>query len=160
MYHFPDENLRRAPLHEDLDEEVHYTPCTAAYEEGISIPDVYSSEHKSLGLSDDEFERLYDLLPHELDPDHQLLGLPNQIQDEMQTECQFAANAVDCYDPQAKVAAIHLMEGASQWRLPFRCGSDDNLNWMWDDAGRLFFWIRESDLAARNFDDVWMVLQC
>ncbi len=31
---------------------------------------------------------------------------------------------------------------------------------MWGDAGRLYFMIREEDLAARRFEDCWMTLQC
>ena len=31
---------------------------------------------------------------------------------------------------------------------------------MWGDMGCLYFWIRESDLAAQRFDDAWMILQC
>jgi uncharacterized protein YwqG len=31
---------------------------------------------------------------------------------------------------------------------------------MWGDGGRLYFWIREQDLAVNNFDKTWLVLQC
>lgn len=30
----------------------------------------------------------------------------------------------------------------------------------WRDAGRLYWWIRRQDLAARRFDRVWVGLQC
>ena len=37
---------------------------------------------------------------------------------------------------------------------------DDGVEFEWGDDGRLFFWIREQDLAARNFGAAWHILQC
>jgi len=31
---------------------------------------------------------------------------------------------------------------------------------MWGDLGRIYYWIRDDDLAARRFDRSWLVLQC
>jgi len=31
---------------------------------------------------------------------------------------------------------------------------------MWGDVGSIYFWIKQQDLAARKFDDVWLVFQC
>lgn len=31
---------------------------------------------------------------------------------------------------------------------------------MWGDLGRLYFWIRDDDLAARRFEKAWLILQC
>ncbi|MGN0700170.1 MAG: DUF1963 domain-containing protein [Oscillospiraceae bacterium] len=31
---------------------------------------------------------------------------------------------------------------------------------MFGDCGHIYFWIRKADLAARNFDNVWLILQC
>jgi uncharacterized protein YwqG len=46
-------------------------------------------------------------------------------------------------------------------RLKFsEINKDDFCEMMWGDCGILCFWIRKDDLAARNFDDVWMILQC
>jgi uncharacterized protein YwqG len=40
------------------------------------------------------------------------------------------------------------------WRLLAMFDSDDRLDWLWSDAGRLCFWIRERDLANRDFSTV------
>jgi uncharacterized protein YwqG len=48
----------------------------------------------------------------------------------------------------------------SGWRLLLQLDSDNNLGWMWGDAGRLYFWISENALRGRRFEDVWMVCQC
>jgi uncharacterized protein YwqG len=44
--------------------------------------------------------------------------------------------------------------------LLLQIDSDDAIGWTWGDAGRLYFWIRKQDLAARRFDRVWTILQC
>jgi uncharacterized protein YwqG len=31
---------------------------------------------------------------------------------------------------------------------------------MWGDSGRLYWWIREADLAEGRWDATWLVLQC
>lgn len=31
---------------------------------------------------------------------------------------------------------------------------------MWGDVGRLYFWIKDADLAAGRWDEVWACLQC
>ena len=31
---------------------------------------------------------------------------------------------------------------------------------MWGDCGCIYFWLKKQDLAAGNFDRVWLILQC
>jgi uncharacterized protein YwqG len=31
---------------------------------------------------------------------------------------------------------------------------------MWGDVGRLYYWIKQSDLHERNWELVWLILQC
>ncbi len=54
-------------------------------------------------------------------------------------------------------------EGAKDWILLLQVDTDDDSDgpgWMWGDCGRIYFWIRRQDLAARRFDRAWTVLQC
>lgn len=75
-----------------------------------------------------------------------LLGYPNQIQGDMQIGCALIENdnSIDKKD----------------WILLFQLDSEDKNGMMWGDAGRLYFWIKKEDLKNKNFDDVWMILQC
>lgn len=91
------------------------------------------------------------------------LGNPDPVQGDMQVECQLASNGVYCGSsdylnrPEAKA----LLAGASAWRLLLQVDShEDETGMMWGDVGRLYFWIREQDLASGNWDATWMVLQC
>jgi uncharacterized protein YwqG len=56
--------------------------------------------------------------------------------------------------------AEQLRTGAASWRLLLQLDTDDDLGWMWGDVGRLYFTIRQEDLAAYDFSRAWMVLQC
>ena len=75
--------------------------------------------------------------------DNRLLGRPNPIQGDMEDECQKNAPA-----------------GESDWRLLFQLDSNSEAEMTWSDCGMLYFWIREKDLKERNFENVWMRLQC
>ncbi len=50
--------------------------------------------------------------------------------------------------------------GVDDWRLLFQVDSDGNMNIDWGDVGVVYFWIRKQDLANRNFDNVWTIMQC
>ncbi len=80
----------------------------------------------------------------------------------MELECQLVTNGIWCGDQKGyEDPRVPTLEpGAADWRLLLQLDSDDNPKWMWGDAGRLYFWIREQDLAERNFSRVWCIEQC
>ena len=53
-----------------------------------------------------------------------------------------------------------LRDGCKDWRLLLQFDSDDDLNVMWGDCGKLYFWIREQDARLGRFDAAWLILQC
>lgn len=91
---------------------------------------------------------------------HRLLGYPMPVQgDEMEEECETASGP--------RVAARsgqeyrkEMLERTARWRLLMQVDTDDRAGVMWGDCGMLYFWIPEESLAARRFEDVWLVLQC
>ena len=66
---------------------------------------------------------------------HQLLGYPWYIQDEDMAPGQMLLLQLDSNE-------------------------ESGGSWMWGDCGRLFFWIKPEDLAARRFDSVKLILEC
>jgi uncharacterized protein YwqG len=108
------------------------------------------------------FHELYKSLVEDPKVIHRLGGYAEAVQNSMELECQLVSNGLYCgnasgyQDPRRKV----LEEGAKEWRLLLQIDSDDKVGWMWGDVGRLYFWIRESDLQQRDFDNVWCLLQC
>jgi uncharacterized protein YwqG len=130
----------------------------------LTIPAWDSDVIESLSLTEVEVDA-YNALHERLvggDQIHRILGWPDQVQGDMQLECQlvtnglYAGDATGYDDPRA----AELARGASEWRLLFQLDSDDDAGMMWGDVGRLYWWIREPDLQARNFDATWLVLQC
>jgi uncharacterized protein YwqG len=127
------------------------------------------AQSTSDGNADAVSERFFDLLDEELqgDPDdanHQLLGLPVQIQGDMATECQLVSNGIYLGDapPKSEEKKIEaLRPGIKDWRLLFQIQTDeDGPGWMWGDMGTLFFWIKDNDLRKGDFSNCWGVLQC
>jgi len=80
----------------------------------------------------------------------------------MQLEAQLVTNGLYCgnetgyKDPRRKA----LESGADDWMLLLQLDSDNTGEFMWGDAGMLYYWIWKQDLAANRFDRVWMTLQC
>ncbi|WP_436521633.1 YwqG family protein [Actinoplanes sp. HUAS TT8] len=95
-------------------------------------------------------------------PLHRVFGWPDLLQGPMQLECQLAANGIHHGNPAGlegrRVEA--LAPGATDWLLLWQIDTDDELDWTWGESGRLYYWVRRQDLAARNFDQTWLVLQC
>jgi uncharacterized protein YwqG len=95
---------------------------------------------------------------------HHLLGNPQTIQGDMRAECQLVTSGIYTGDPsgyEGERAKALLRTASAEWRLLLQLDTDEEgPGWMWGDAGRLYFWIRRSDLAARAFEKAWVVLQC
>ena len=96
------------------------------------------------------------------EPQHRLLGHPDPIQGDMQTECQLVTHGLYCGDPAAYTGARAeaLVPGSGDWRLLLQIDSDDAAGMMWGDVGRLYYWIRHDRLVEQAWDETWLVLQC
>ena len=89
-------------------------------------------------------------------PHHQLLGHPDQIQDEMHTQVALVSNGMtDSDDPRAADA----LKSAANWQLLLQLDSDPHTAMAWGSAGKLYFWIEQAALAAHRFDKTWCILQ-
>lgn len=130
-----------------------------------SYPSCQRDAVAALQFSDAELEQ-YDALQLRVfgdRPRHQLAGYPTPIQnDDMESESQFASHGIDLGDSGAGSTprAMALREGSSEWRLLFQIDSDDAADMMWGDVGTIYFWIREPDARARQFEACWLILQC
>ena len=38
--------------------------------------------------------------------------------------------------------------------------NEEGPGWMWGDVGRIYFWIKQKDLASLRFQDAWLIFQC
>ncbi len=55
-----------------------------------------------------------------------------------------------------------LVRDAQEWILLFQMDTveKDGFELMFGDCGRIYFYIRKEDLRNRNFENVWLSLQC
>lgn len=83
----------------------------------------------------------------------------------MQYECEYVARGYsfgdgvpEVYDEVKADIEAHVQD----WILLFQLDTleAENYQLMFGDCGRIYFWIRKSDLAQRNFDNVQLILQC
>jgi len=139
-----------------------HAPITFRHE--WTIPLVIREDEFQLNCWEGHYKDLWDALvgPVWEKLFHRLMGHPVEVQGDMRLQCQLAANGVYCGNPESyKDPRVEsLRSGAGDWRLLLQLDSEDAMNWMWGDCGRVYYWIRRDDLAARDFDRVWCIMQC
>jgi uncharacterized protein YwqG len=140
-----------------------YPTCAVEFFTMLTLPPFESLFLQRLGLSYDAFQReapieqrreaeafmelekqLYALYDGS-SPHHQLIGHPYQIQGDLLLECQ---------------RDTHYEGDPADWRLLLQIDSDSNAAMMWGDVGLLYFYIPHMALAARNFSQAHLIMQC
>lgn len=83
-------------------------------------------------------------------PIDNLFGYADEIQGDMESECQLIFHGLYCGDvtgyQDPRVA--ELLADASQWQLLLQIDSADVTGMMCGEGGGLYYWIRNSDLVA------------
>jgi uncharacterized protein YwqG len=130
----------------------------------LSLPNPCAESVKGLLLESEDDEQYCDFFEKHAGPapQHQILGWPHVIQNEMELECQLVTNGVYVGDASGYKDSRRkeLEPGADDWTLLFQIDSDDNAKMIWGDGGMLYVWIRRQDLAACKFEKAWTILQC
>ncbi|GLW27286.1 YwqG family protein [Actinoplanes regularis] len=129
---------------------------------GIEEPEVEAGRGKHWWQRRDPVEDFYRAFENDDVPLHRVFGWPDLLQGPMRLECQLAANGVHHGNPAGLEGARveQLRPGAEDWLLLWQLDTDDTMDWVWADSGRLYYWIRRQDLAVGDFDRSWLVLQC
>jgi uncharacterized protein YwqG len=147
--------------------------CTAELKHSLSLPD-YTNLDSLIEIDGaEQADRLCELVEELYDEDeaindvhswaHSFGGWPVHIQtNDMRQECQLAFHGLDCGTPEdyKTEQAIALSPGAIDWWPLLQLDSEDQLEWFWGSSGRLYWWARQADIQAANFDNSWTVLQC
>ncbi len=155
------EDLSRAKYPADLPEEFRYSPTRVSTSIELTLPN-YADDIPEKPPASEKYQDLRESLAAEpRDVQHRLLGHPQVIQSPMEISVQEATSGYQqkelaTYDDEI---VGEVLKGAVDWRLLLQIDSDDNPGWMWGDSGRLYFWIRQQDLASKNFASAWLILQ-
>ena len=147
----------------ELDEEGRFSPIALTTVRELTFPPAGSFEVEQL-VGDAKAEKYWAVLGEDEEDETitRFLGHPEPVQGEMQVECQLASNGVYVGNSKGYTSpeGIRLRPGAADWRLLLQVDSFDDIGMMWGDSGRLYWWIREADLAEGRWDATWLVLQC
>ncbi|HEV2461721.1 MAG TPA: YwqG family protein [Ktedonobacterales bacterium] len=156
--------LQRRPLPQALPATARFKPCTVAYSQILTLAQQPALEIPGLSWTPD-MQRTYEGATSSLTdnpagaPQHQLLGHPNTLQDDMRIQCQLAANGVSMANAASDPRTAALSAGAAGWRLLFQVDSDNRAGIRWPDSGMLYYWIERAALARHDVGNVWAVLQ-
>jgi hypothetical protein len=157
-------SLERAPTPDAMREDGIFTACGLTPRPGVSLPYHAEPQIMALGLSWDESDAYLDVrggVDQGVPTEHRLLGWPDIVQNpEMELECQIASTHIEWSWKDLERLRAEPAPATAEWRLLLQLASDDAAGMMWGDLGLLYFWIREPDLAARDFSRVWMIMQC
>lgn len=170
VLYFPGEpsTLTRTAPPEDLAEHGRVFGAAAlTFAAQPELPSLESIHTPAIPLTDAQQEEHWALLD-ELDElegycIHKLLGHSNNIQGQMETECEYVTHGLYLGDGSGfqQGRALGLKKNASRWTLLFQLDSaEDDLGMMWGDCGRLYFWTPDEALAAADFSKTWLILQC
>jgi uncharacterized protein YwqG len=151
-----------------LPEDSAFRACsvTAEVEDTLADSSALITEGVLEHMSED-FHAYFHLVEEQSDEEeegrHRLLGNPDVIQAEMRFICHFVSKGISYLgifeddDPTAGA----LANGADDWILLLQVDTDeDGPGWMWGDCGHIYYWIRKQDLAQRDFDHAYVVLEC
>jgi uncharacterized protein YwqG len=150
--------VMRTPYPETLAEYARYKPTLIKARSEISLPDSFQFYE---AVANEDGDKLYDIV-HGYDDIHKMFGYADVIQNEMELECELVTNGLYCGDPSGynDPRAKELEPNAKEWILLLQIDSTEENEMMWGDAGRLYFWIKKSDLADLRFHKAWMISQC
>ncbi|OUJ74780.1 YwqG family protein [Hymenobacter crusticola] len=150
--------LRRLEFPKELENYARFDPCIAVPQQEISLP---SWETNLLEFMTEAEQDVFFEIEEE-DSINKMLGYADPVQNDMELECELVTNGIYYGDPAGYDAAraAELEPNAVDWRLLLQVDSNEECSMMWGDVGRIYFWIKEQDLLAKNFDKCWVILQC
>lgn len=157
-YYENKEDLKEAMPQPDLEELPKFS---MVFDNVDSYP---SLTEEPIEFSGDDYDCFYD--EHCIDEeDHRMLGYSNSIQGPMPEECELiyrCPNITSYKDIPDDVLEYARNEASNDWVLLLQIDTffKYDFEFCLCDGGRLYYWIRKEDLKNKNFDNVWMILQC
>lgn len=161
-----DSRLIRRQAPEDLEENdngILFDAARLRFDAVMELPSPESDLTNHLQFPDALQEQYWDWLEEQEEVCiNKLLGHADPIQSGMELECEYVTHKINCGDPAGYRLAKSkgLDRNAAHWNLLMQVDSNEELGMMWGDMGRLYLWITDEALAARNFENTWLILQC
>lgn len=148
---------------EDHSPDAIFDSYSFTLEEELTFPESDYAPH--LGMSLEESSAFYSLCKEwygrHCFETHRLFGYPQLAQGPLEMECQLASNGITLkefasFEPE--LAKEHT-DNSKNWIMLLQLDSIFDTNFWWGSGGKLYFCILKDDLAAGNFDKVWVISQ-
>jgi uncharacterized protein YwqG len=143
----------------------HYATCTLMFSLEMTLPPVNSTYVDALKLSRQERHAYWNVLSmleqRTSAPLHRLLGHPDALQGDMQTESQLVSHGLYLGNgwPEDRARVEQLLSGAYDWRLLLQLDTDPEAEMLWGIEGRCYFWIQAEALRKHHFENAWFIMQ-
>ena len=112
----------------------------------------------------DAYFDIYNKHMESFDSYTKLLGHPEVIQNPMEEECEAVTRGFDMggVESYPKKYQKEIRSASKDWILLFQMDTVETSDYelMFGDSGHIYFWIKKEDLANKNFENIWLILQC
>ena len=170
VYYFKDASeLEEADFPDDMEDEYKVMEYALSFSARDSYPSFEELEcYSDIDCDWEEYDEAVEDRGYETeDEPHKLLGYADIVQGEILTECERTTRGLYCgnaesYRNTPEDVEEDINKAAKDWMLLFQMASieDDGYELMFGDLGNIYFYIRRKDLEKRDFDKVWLALQC
>ena len=157
---------------ENMEDDYKIPEFKVTFKSNISLPSyenfyLFLKEHDTFKKQNILFKDFIPLYDDIFIPDNnytKLLGHPEVIQNPMEEECEavtrgFDMGGVESYPKQYQK---EIKSASKDWILLFQMDTveTDDYELMFGDSGHIYLWIKKEDLKNKNFEDIWLILQC
>ena len=164
---------------ENMEDDYKIPEFKVNFKSNISLPsyedffNLVEDKEKLEDITENEFYDIYHSAYDELSKKYlvpiekyiKLLGYPDVIQNSMEEECAAIARGFNM----GGIGYLYLKKyhdeikkASKDWILLFQMDTieSDDYELMFGDCGHLYFWIKKEDLKNKNFENIWLILQC
>ena len=180
VFYFEDSsNFELIDFPKNMEDDYKIPEFKINFKSNISLPsyedffNLVEDKEKLEDITENEFYDIYHSAYDELSKKYlvpiekyiKLLGYPDVIQNSMEEECAAIARGFNM----GGIGYLYLKKyhdeikkASKDWILLFQMDTieSDDYELMFGDCGHLYFWIKKEDLKNKNFENIWLILQC
>ena len=151
---------------QELEESLRLLELSLKFSSRAEVPDYGEIAERCTDVEWDSYDEERILCGYEPSKEEtsKLLGYADLIQGDMLFECAEIEEGIYCGGiPEfADGQREKLLEKSSEWTLLFQMSTVQSGDYelMFGDCGSIYFYIKKQDLRNRDFEHVWLILQC
>ena len=178
VFYFEDSsNFELIDFPKNMEDDYKIPEFKINFKSNISLPsyedffNLVEDKEELKDITENEFYDIYHSAYDELSKKYlvpiekyiKLLAYPDIIQNSMEEECAAIARGFNMggigYPKKYKE---EIKKASKDWILLFQMDTVETSDYelMFGDCGHIYFWIKKEDLANKNFENIWLILQC